>query len=221
MYIIERFSKLQEFVLPFYAKNDTAHQIQHALHVVDETVVICDKINASPETTYAAITAAYLHDISCHVDRDTHHELAKYYVLMNWDTILPLLPSEYYIDMHDVANACAEHRSSFTGAYSSIVSQIVSAADNGKPSTDHWRYHYRAFTFAIEHKGYTHQDACHHALTHIIEKYGHNGYNRVSDVYAKVYANEIEELACWAESMTMRDINALYPLWLERYNSRK
>lgn len=208
--------ELRKLVLPLYRLNDISHKINHAEDVVKETVKICRTLNVSELDTLCAVVAAWSHDVQCHVDRKCHHILAHSWVYRNKESILNTLPA----DIEDtatfitkVANACYEHRSSYKGEYSNVVSEIVAAADNGEPVIDLDIYK-RSYMYARHVRNLSHVEAAMHAHEHINDKYGIQGYSKYSSVFTKMYGDAITRRANWISKVTLDEIASAACKWV-------
>ena len=180
--------KIRTFVLPFYKKNDKAHQIDHADEVYETALKINKQFHLHQNMDDIAL-AVYLHDIFSNKNqRKLHHKLASDFVLQSKDDILKNISAER---RRLIANAILEHRASFEGKYSSKLSELLAAADRGKPNLK--KDLERSTKY---HKGNTAE-----AIKHMKEKFGRYGYAKYPEVYKKFYEKELEK--------RYRDIDAL------------
>lgn len=180
--------EIRNEVIPFYKTNDLAHQIDHADAVCNLALEL-NQILESPYPEKLVILAAYLHDI--HADsRGVHQQLAHDFVMQN---------QAYYLhDLFDeertlVAKACLEHRGSYKGKFSSLLSEIISSADRGRPDSVE-KLLDRSAVFGMAQFGYTTEEAKAEARLHIKDKYGRNGYAQRPEIYCKYFAKELAEL---------------------------
>lgn len=118
------------------------------------------------------IVAAYYHDTGCCIDRDTHHIIAANNVLAH-APVLKELCSFSVQDIYDISTACLQHRSSYKEDVTLELSQIIAAADRGKPLLTMYDL-YRSYKYGRSKLGLMHDDAITHGITHIIEKYVDN-----------------------------------------------
>lgn len=158
-------------------RNDAAHYFDH----VSDVIVLSYKYatEATKETEmhreeiiFCSVVAALLHDVACHVDRDSHHSIACVWIQSrsNDQLISEGINPKYKTA---IANAIFEHRASFTGVRKSIISEIVAAADRGRiDSTEFLR---RSYLYARSH-GKNVNSATKHAAEHIKTKFGTGGY---------------------------------------------
>ncbi|MFA7115691.1 MAG: hypothetical protein WC140_00445 [Bacteroidales bacterium] len=191
---------IRKFVLPFYLKNDLAHQIDHADQVCDLALKLNDTLSKiSKQKEILVILAAYFHDIYAR-ERKVHNELSYKYVLdSKLDSAnniandqrnpISFLSDE---DRKKVAMACLEHRSSFNGTFYSSLSEIISSADRGFPDLVDTLE--RSKVFWISKYGKDEIEANKQARIHMKEKYGFHGYANYPPLYRKYFKNELEKM---------------------------
>lgn len=182
-------SHIRDFVAPYYAKNDPAHHLNHG----DDVYNLACKMNAFlPEEERMAehliLIAAYCHDIYAR-ERKVHELLSHDFVMRNEEDFLQVLSQE---ERHLVAMACKEHRASYKGEFTSKLSEIISCADRGLPTL---KYHYdRSVQYGMHHLGLDEEGAHMHAASHMIEKYGREGYVKYTPLYKAYFADQLEAL---------------------------
>lgn len=207
------FNNIRNLVLENYTHNDIAHRIDHADTVAEEAVKICVSLKLPKDVFALSVIAAYLHDVQCHVDRKHHHVLAHSWTYRNAKRIMSECPLvESIKDIEAIANACYEHRSSYKGAYSSVVSEVVAAADNGAPECDLSLYR-RSYMYCRATANGSKQEAIMHALTHIKDKYGVKGYSKYSPVYIKMYDDALVNRMNWIELVSEEEIAEQAEVW--------
>lgn len=217
--VLSQFANMRDWLKPIYEHNDIAHQIDHIDTVVNNVIDICQRIPVEPAEMTCAIIAAYYHDICCQDSREFHHSLAAITVHREWFHLVALLPKRLhasYLHNYDycklIANACFEHRASFKGLYTSVVSEIVACADRGRPVTDATLYR-RSYLYGRCNAALNHDDACKYAIEHIRDKYGNKGYVKYPELYMTLYADELAEQRAWVERATMKDIAEVAETW--------
>jgi hypothetical protein len=187
---------VREFFKEFYLSNDDAHQISHADDVCDLALTINKKLGDLYSEEYI-ILASYAHDIySDELGRKNHHKLAYSYIMNTKSAIFETISDE---GKGIIACAVFEHRASYTGDFTSKLSEIISAADRGVPN--YKDIYNRALKYA---KGDHNQTEL-----HMIDKYGRNGYAKYPDAYIKIFKEELEELYTIIDSLnpeTRKDI---------------
>ncbi len=179
-----------------YSQNDGGHQLDHAISVTDTALKINrdQHLGLNPEMICAA---AMYHDVLAR-HRANHEEMAKDYVLISNDAELARFTTEERIL---VAYACAEHRASYTGKYSSLLSELIATADRGAP-TDISTYMSRSVQYAKDVFNDDQEDAERHARQIVIEKFDRDtGTARMPPLYKKVYAAELCALYTFVDSL--------------------
>lgn len=165
----------------FYISNDDAHGIEHADEVCDLMLKMNKELSLNLDKTII-ILAAYIHDIySDDEGRAIHHQLANSYVLGIKDKILNYLSRDSKVT---IANAVKEHRASYKGEFSSVLSELLSSADRGYPNFQN--IYNRALKYA---KGNEEQ-----TKLHLIDKFGREGYANFPDMYKNFFKDELELL---------------------------
>lgn len=165
-----------------YNQNDAAHLEDHAIAVVLNANAIVDKFPELKWHRRLILTAALLHDVKCHVNRDKHHILGALAVYRDYLARYPQTKdifSEHQITM--IEECVLEHRASWKHERSHNSSECVAAADRGKP--DLYGYMRRAvrFRYAQLPDGVSVTDAIKHqiineSIAHMQEKFGEKGY---------------------------------------------
>lgn len=175
----------------FYLLTDKAHGIEHIRAVMTGVSIICFKLRRMDCLRPALVAAAY-HDIfSTKVLREVHHIHSFSYVL---DHCVRLMKRYQLTDeeLTNAAYACLEHRSSWTGGYNSIISEIVAAADRGIPRLDELEGMVRrSYLYARSH-GKTVKGAKLHAVSHIAEKFGQNKSGAVPEWYHTLFEEGLQ-----------------------------
>lgn len=181
-------SRLEDFFIDTYYDRDGSHGINHIKEVYDLAKKMVEKLNLNIGQD-ELIIACYCHDMFSKTDRERHHILAEDFI---WDNrgelwFLKDLDNDAVIR---IARAVAQHRASYTEHYSSILSEVLSAADRGKLSAgDTIR---RSFKFTIENNpDMKVQDAIALVYIHMKEKFGSNGYARYNDVFKNYFFEEL------------------------------
>ena len=185
---VEDIDAIREYVIPFYKGNDPAHQIDHADNVHSEMLYIAETLELDSREKYLAEAAAYFHDMHAS-ERDEHHTLAAKHVRTSEDEIFNQFTKD---ERETIAQACAEHRASYTGIYHNEISEYLSAADRGKPDLDglirrSMKYQKYKFPKATE------EERRRLVYEYLHDKYGSNGYIKYPPPYYKVYAKELAE----------------------------
>lgn len=157
----------------YISRADAAHNEEHIQAVVLES----DRLYKGwcNHTHRQVIAAALMHDLGCAVKngRDTHEVFSA--------QIAGGLLAEYKgkFSTEQVLNAILEHRGSFTGERIGLVSNIVAAADRGRPNAA--VLFMRAYVYTKEVNDVCHDVAVQHAIEYNKGKYGYKGYARMRD----------------------------------------
>lgn len=168
-------------VLPKYQSFDAAHQTDHALMVIDQSLRLATTVSNSPRymnpdgtktlisTDMAYAIAAY-HDLGLQEDRSTHHLVSGRIVrederLRQWFT-----PEQ----IETMAQAVEDHRASAEHEPRSIYGKIVAEADRLIDSDTIVR---RTIQYGLKHyPDYGKEAHLERALSHLDEKYAEGGY---------------------------------------------
>ena len=168
---------IEQNIIPRYDHFDKAHQRDHVLMVIRQSMELAGKLNreagadapaaVNPDMVYAI--AAY-HDTGLCEGREHHHEVSARIIradrqLREWFT-------EAEIDI--MADAAEDHRASAGHAPRTIYGRIVAEADR---FIDPLTIVRRTIQFGIDHYPELSRDA-HYArmVAHLKEKYGRGGY---------------------------------------------
>lgn len=178
-------AELQKYVetviLPQYQSFDAAHQLDHALMVINQSLRLATTVSNSsrylnPDGSKTVIStnmmyaiAAY-HDLGLHEDRKTHHLVSGRIVredkrLREWFT-----PEQ----IETMAQAVEDHRASSDHEPRSIYGKIVAEADR---LIDQETIVRRTIQYGIKHyPDYDKEAHIQRALDHLDEKYAEGGY---------------------------------------------
>lgn len=174
-------SEIEKIAKPYYDKNDLGHGWDHAIEVMNLAL----KINKETELSCNendVIAASLLHDIGVSIDRKTHHIVAFNMLftdeLFKW---FDALSNKYNIDWAAVLLAIVEHRASFTGEYSSKLSELISSADRLYPDEEQLIKR-MILCFSDFEMGYK----------KIQDKYIKGGYARYPQMYIDYFGKQFE-----------------------------
>lgn len=163
--------ELQEYVeqhiIPRYDGFDKAHQRDHVLMVIHQSLELAEKLGADADMAYAI--AAY-HDTGLCEGREHHHEVSAR--IIRADQTLRQWFTEEQINI--MADAAEDHRASSGHEPRTIYGRIVAEADRFIEADTIIR---RTIQYGIDH--YPELDREGHyrrMLSHLREKYGRNGY---------------------------------------------
>ena len=158
---------VEENIIPQYDSFDKAHQRDHVLMVIQQSLELAEKLGADADMAYAI--AAY-HDTGLCEGREHHHEVSARIVrsdqtLRKWFTVEQI---------NIMADAAEDHRASSGHESRTIYGRIVAEADRFIDADTIIR---RTIQYGIDH--YPELDREGHyqrMLSHLHEKYGRNGY---------------------------------------------
>ncbi|QXO09704.1 hypothetical protein pEaSNUABM11_00280 [Erwinia phage pEa_SNUABM_11] len=208
--------KIKAMFKSFYLKTDSAHRMDHIDSVMSNAIRICHLMDWQQHLP-VVLVAVGVHDIFSTTDWRADHHIRAF----NW-TLDNKAKLKKRFDMTDddvmnVAYAALEHRGSYRGErYNGVISEIMAAADRGIPSTeDVDNYLARSFLYARSH-GKSVTDAKFHAIGHIKDKFGRNGYGRVPDWYNVLFAERLRARLELIEEMDISHFDANFTDELER-----
>ena len=157
-------------ILPLYDHFDRAHQRDHALSVIDESMKLAALYEVDRNMVYAI---AALHDIGLQADRATHHLVSGRLIRQN--PFLPTLFSPHQIET--MAQAAEDHRASSTHLPRSTYGLIVAEADRCISPHTIVR---RTIEYSLSHfPQYDKETHYQRFLEHMAEKYAEGGYLRL------------------------------------------
>lgn len=179
-------SDLLWFLGKQYSLLDDKHQGEHFRLIEDTASDICWQLKLGYDDRLICL-AAHLHDLF-RWTRPNHHLLAETFVLTTTHPTLGWLTPE---ERRMVARACAEHRSSYKGTYTSEFSELISAAIRGRPRPIAKRLE-ESITYASTVKRLSGEKAELYAIAYLKKKHGKNGYARYSGIYLRAYGRELD-----------------------------
>ena len=158
---------VEQNIIPQYDSFDKAHQRDHVLMVIRQSLELAEKLGADADMAYAI--AAY-HDTGLCEGREHHHEVSAR--IIRADQTLRKWFAEEQINI--MADAAEDHRASSGHEPRTIYGRIVAEADRFIDADTIIR---RTIQYGIDH--YPELDREGHyqrMLSHLHEKYGRNGY---------------------------------------------
>ena len=158
---------VEQNILPQYDSFDKAHQRDHVLMVIRQSLELAEKLGADADMAY--VIAAY-HDTGLCEGREHHHEVSAR--IIRSDQTLRKWFAEEQINI--MADAAEDHRASSGHEPRTIYGRIVAEADRFIDADTIIR---RTIQYGIDH--YPELDREGHyqrMLSHLHEKYGRNGY---------------------------------------------
>lgn len=216
---------IQKFVfdeiVPKYAGFDPAHKEDHALTVIEQAMLLMDRMSAwraaqneetasnwqeDPEREMLFIAAA-CHDLGLVNGRERHH-LDSGIIIRNDPRLRQWFTEE---DIETIAQAAEDHRASGKSAPRSIYGKIVAEADRVIDGETIIR---RTIQFGFTHYPSLDREAhIKRAVEHLREKYGRGGYLKLwipwSDNATRL--NALQEMIA-DDSAVYREIVRIYDL---------
>ncbi len=187
-------SKVRDFFLPYYNKNDIAHNIEHADAVCYEALRI-NKLCNSLYDEKIVVIAAYAHDMFAY-RREYHHILARNFIIETDSFLVSDLTQE---EIWLIATACFEHRSAIKPSDCKL-SDIIKSADKGKPNIT--SFIKRSFSF-LNGSNLSLEEKIEDVVVCLINTFSrHKGVFKPSSLYLKVYNNELKDFYQSLESLS-------------------
>lgn len=230
----------------FYMLHDEVHNIYHVIDVTMRALCMNKKLNLNIPRDQIII-AGLAHDMFSVVNREQHH-VGAYNWVMRHRRSKRLFG--YYkfrrIDYSTIAHAVLEHRASYRGKYTSLLSELISAADRDKPDLmvliervykcakdpsnifeidkgkkipDIELAHGNLRDIAKRVQG-MYSIPIYKAYVHLIEKYHANGYARRNAIYDAYYGKEQDAFYKELHELTAQRL-VEYILILERIEHEK
>ena len=158
---------VEQHIIPRYDGFDKAHQRDHVMMVIRQSLELAAKSGADANMAYAI--AAY-HDTGLCEGRERHHEVSAQ--IIRADRTLRKWFTEEQINI--MADAAEDHRASSGHEPRTVYGRIVAEADRFIDAETVIR---RTIQFGMDH--YPELDREEHyqrMVSHLHEKYGRNGY---------------------------------------------
>lgn len=158
---------IEQEIIPRYDHFDKAHQRDHVLMVIQQSLDIASHLDVDLDMVYAI--AAY-HDTGLCKGREHHHEVSAQ--IIKADQILRQWFSEEQIQT--MADAVEDHRASAKQAPRTIYGRIVAEADR---FIDPETIVMRTIQYGLDHYPELNREEQYRRMVeHLEEKYGRNGY---------------------------------------------
>lgn len=202
-----------EWFRPYYADADEAHGLPHVVEVMELALKMNEKLSLYQDPKQI-IVAAIAHDMYSFYHRNDHEVKASTFILEHRNEGLLNRFSKRSIQM--ISQAVLEHRASYKGEYSSVLSYLISAADIGKP--DLRKIIKRIHTCSLDTRlifntddmqltpDSTKEDFILRTYTHLKAKYAKDGYARYNLVYIRYFAEELNAMWDEIDRITLENI---------------
>ena len=158
---------IEQYIIPRYDGFDKAHQRDHVLMVIQQSLELAEKLGVDADMAY---TIAAYHDTGLCEGREHHHEVSARIIRAD-QTLRQWFTAEQISIMADAAE---DHRASSGHEPRTVYGRIVAEADR---FIDADTIILRTIQYGIDH--YPELDREGHyqrMLSHLHEKYGRNGY---------------------------------------------
>ena len=158
---------VEQDIIPLYDSFDKAHQRDHVLMVIQQSMQLAEKLGVNPQMAY--VIAAY-HDTGLCEGREHHHEVSAR--IIRSDKMLRQWFTADEISL--MADAAEDHRASSGHEPRSIYGRIVAEADRFIDADTIIR---RTIQYGIDHyPELSREEHFQRMVSHLREKYGRNGY---------------------------------------------
>ena len=158
---------VEQEILPRYDHFDQAHQRDHVLMVIDQSMELAQKLDVNRDMVYAI--AAY-HDTGLCEGRELHHKISARIILDDMQLRKWFTKEQ----IQTMAEAAEDHRASAKSAPRSTYGRIVAEADR---FIDPIVITQRTIQFGLDHyPTLSHEEHYQRMVAHLKEKYGRNGY---------------------------------------------
>ena len=158
---------IEKEIIPRYDAFDKAHQRDHVLMVIQQSMDIASRLDVNIDMVY---TIAAYHDTGLCEGREHHHEVSAQ--IIKADQQLRQWFSEEQILV--MADAAEDHRASAKQAPRTIYGRIVAEADRFIDPVTIVR---RTIQYGLDHyPELSREEQYQRMVTHLKEKYGRNGY---------------------------------------------
>ena len=163
-------AELQQYIereiIPRYDHFDQAHQRDHVMMVIQQSLDIASKLDVDIDMVY---TIAAYHDTGLCEGREHHHEVSTR--IIKADKALRQWFTEEQIQT--MADAAEDHRASAKQAPRTIYGRIVAEADRFIDPVTIVR---RTIQYGLDHyPELSREEQYQRMVTHLKEKYGRNG----------------------------------------------
>ncbi len=158
---------IEQEIIPRYDGFDQAHQRDHVMMVIQQSLDIAAKLDVDEDMVY---TIAAYHDTGLCEGREHHHEVSAR--IIKADQQLRRWFTEEQIQT--MADAAEDHRASAKQAPRTIYGRIVAEADRFIDPVTIVR---RTIQYGLDHyPELSREEQYKRMLAHLHEKYGRNGY---------------------------------------------
>lgn len=157
-----------------YNELDGAHDFKHIVQVTNNALLLNKECGGPYDNDIIIISALY-HDIGNTVNRENHHIESARIVMEDKD-----LQSVYSYDTrYMISKACEEHRSSYNGPFTSLLSKIINDADSMAGGDTIEAMIERSLMYTKSKNPKDTSDMIYTKVyNHLVEKFGRYGYQK-------------------------------------------
>ena len=160
-------SYIEKEIIPRYDNFDAAHQRDHVMMVIKQSLEIAEHLDVDHDMVY--VIAAY-HDTGLCEGRERHHEVSAQIIKAN-ENLRKWFTEE---QIQTMADAAEDHRASAKHEPRTIYGRIVAEADR---FIDPETIVKRTIQYGLDHyPELSKEQQYDRMLQHLHEKYGRNGY---------------------------------------------
>jgi hypothetical protein len=170
---------------PYWSVLDRAHREDHFLSVEHTGRVLVGRLQLDIDPLLVTLVA-YFHDLFTW-SRKNHHLLSREFIRTTGHATVSWLSSR---ERFEVAEACGQHRASYTGRFSCLLAEVMNAADRCLPNLH--EVFQRSIIYGTS-RGLSQGDATREAVKHLKEKFGRGGYARYPSLYVEAFGKELED----------------------------
>jgi len=158
---------VEQSIIPLYDKFDKAHQRDHVMMVIRQSLELAKKLGVNLDLAYAI--AAY-HDTGLCEGRECHHVVSARIIRAD-QTLRQWFTEE---EIGTIADAAEDHRASSDHAPRTVYGRIVAEADRFIDADTIIR---RTIQYGIDHyPTLDREEHYYRMVSHLREKYGRGGY---------------------------------------------
>ena len=204
--IIERLKEEYGEELNTFYKKDSSHGWSHVENVAKNALEINRKMILNLNEEYLVL-AALFHDIYSDTNRENHHALAA-----DWFAKFMIEQHKYdTINILEMSLAIKEHRASYKREYSSLLSEVLAAADRGAPDLNSLII--RSSKYYLEKEPNRDlKTVAENVHKHMLEKYSRTGYMKYNVIYSSFYGEEIYNMYVAIDDL---DIDKVFNILIE------
>ena len=210
--IVKRLKEEYGKELNTFYKKDSSHGWNHIEDVVKNALEINRKLTLNLNEEHLVL-AALFHDIYSDIDRENHHTLAA-----DWFAKFMIKQGKYEAsDIMEMSSAIKEHRASYKGEYSSLLSEVLAAADRGAPDLNSKII--RSSKYYLEREPNSDlKTIAENVYKHMVEKFSRTGYMKYNAIYSSFYKKEIHNMYVTIDKLS---VDKVFNILIENLKEKK